>query len=71
MKKVFTIIIAMVLILLVVIGVTYRYAENNVFFFPQISQQLQEKTGFVFAKTGALELSLLPRPELTVLFGGF
>ncbi len=71
MKKVFTIIIAMVLILLVVIGVTYRYAENNDFFFPQISQQLQEKTGFVFAKTGALELSLLPRPELTVLFGGF
>jgi len=56
MKNIFSIIIILCLISLAAVGIAYRYAENNDFYFSQINQQIENRTGLTLAKTGALEL---------------
>lgn len=53
------------LVLLVGGVIAYWYAANRDFFFKEIDQLVQEKTGYRVTKSGPLQFSVLPRPTLT------
>ena len=65
MKKLLTGILIFGLAILSVAGAVFYYAKSNDFFFPLIKEQLKESTGYLLAKDGVLEATLLPRIKLT------
>lgn len=65
MKKFIIWFCAISLVLLVGGGLAYRHAAKRDFFFQEIEQFVQHKTGYTVNKTAPLQLSLLPRPKLT------